>query len=986
MKKSLTVIILALSGATTALAQSKVNVSGIVIERGSNETVPSATVQVLSLPDSSYVSGAATDMNGSFKIQNLKKSKYLLKVSYVGYQSKILPFDLTKSKEKDESLGYITLSADAVLLKEASVTAHAAKVQASGDSLIFNASAYKMAAGSKLEDLVKKLPGVQIDNDGNITVNGKTLSKILVDGKEFFLNDKDMALKNIPTEMIDRIKAYDRKSDMARVTGIDDGEEETVLDLSVKKEMKQGWIGDLDLSLGTESRYSERLNVNRFTDSFNMSVIGSANNVGDRGFGGGGGRGWGGGGNGLRSSKEAGFNFSTFSDKLETGGSIGYRYNGSDVVNESSVQNFVTESGTFNNSKSKSLSSNSSVNFNYRLEWKPDSMTNIIFRPEASYSRSRGFSSSSSVTFNGDPNDLSDDPLSDVVNGGESLSEELQNLIVNTNLSRSQTYSNSRSVSGSLQVNRRLNSDGRNVTVRLTGGLNGSDSKQLSASQIKYNASDRTGDTNNRYYTTPGEGRNYSAQLTYSEPIAKRTYLQFSYKYAYSYTKNDRDAYTFDEGAFEELRNSLVSYRYDISSIIRYMEKKAVSDSIYNRLVDDDLSQFSEYKNYNHTITLQYRMVRDKFNFNVGIDALPQRTKLDYKYMKVDTAIVRNVFNMTPTMDFRYKFSKMEELRFRYRGSTSQPSMTNLLDITDDSDPLNIRKGNPGLKPSFSNDFRLFYNTYNPDRQQGIFSHAYFSMTQNSVANRTSYDKETGVTTTRPENINGNWNAGLFLGFNTALDKNKKFTLNTFTRGGYNNSVSYLDPTQYDEEKSKTRRIEVGENVSLSYRNDWLDVSLNGSFNYNHSKNNVLTTNNLNTYDFSYGAEMQLTLPWGTELNTDISQSSRRGYSQSSMNTNELIWNAQIQHSFLKGNALTLSFEVNDILGQKSNISRTISAMMSSDTRYNSINQYAMFHVIYKINIFGGKNVMGTDRGGFGGPGGGPGGPGRGPGGGRGPR
>lgn len=982
MRKALAMMFFVLCGLTTTFAQSKITVTGIVIDRGSNETVSYATVQALSLPDSTYVQGAATDLNGSFKIQNLKRGKYTLKVSFIGYQPKFIDFELTKDSEKETSLGYITLATDAVLLKEAEISANAAKVQMSGDSMIYNASAYRLAAGSKLEDLVKKLPGAQIDDDGNITINGKTLSKILVDGKEFFLNDMNMALKNIPTEMIEKVKAYDRKSDLARVTGIDDGEEETVLDLSVKKEMKQGWVGEADLSLGTESRYSEKLNVNRFTDKFQLSVIGSANNVGDRGFGGGGGRGgWGGNSNGLRASKEIGVNFSTFSDKLETGGSLRYRYNGTDVLQESSTQSFVTSTGAFTSSNNRSFSSNSSVDFNFRMEWKPDTMTNIIFRPNASYSRNRGYASSTSATFNDDPDEYSDDPLSNL-----DMLKAIDSLVVNTNASRSQTYSNSRSVGGTLQLNRKLNSDGRNITLRLNGEVGGSDSKQLSASQVEYVSSGDTDDTNNRYYTTPGRSHSYSIQGTYSEPIAKRTYLQFSYKYDYSYTKNDRQAFTYDEAAYEELRTSLQNYRYDISSIIDYLQTMSQNNSIYDKLADSDLSQYSEYKNYNHTISLMYRMVRDNYNFNVGVDALPQRTKLDYKYMSVDTAIVRNVFNFTPTLDFRYKFSKTSQLRFRYRGSTSQPSMTNLLDITDDSDPLNITKGNPGLKPSFTSTFRLFYNTYNPDRQQGIFTHLNFSTTRNSVANRTSYDSSTGVTTTRPENINGNWNANAFFGFNSALDKNKKFTINSFTNGSFNNQVSYLDPTQYDEEKSKTKRLNLGQRLELGYRNDWIEFSLNGNINYSHSRNNVISDNNLDTYDFSYGSELSLTLPWGTEITTDISQNSRRGYSQSSMNTDELVWNAQIAHSFLKGNALTLSLEMNDILGNKSTISRIISAMSSSDTRYNSIHQYAMLHVIYKINIFGGKNAMGTSDAqnfGPGGPGGGR--PGGGPGG-RGPR
>lgn len=258
-------------------------------------------------------------------------------------------------------------------------------------------------------------------------------------------------------------------------------------------------------------------------------------------------------------------------------------------------------------------------------------------------------------------------------------------------------------------------------------------------------------------------------------------------------------------------------------------------------------------------------------------------------------------------------------------------------------------------------------------------THIYFSTTKNDISNMISYDETTGVKTTQPMNINGNWNIGGMFNFNTALDHDHYYTVNTFTSVRYNNQVSYLDPQQYDINKSKTRQLNLGERLSLGYRNDWFEFTINGNINYSHSRNNVVESSNLDTYNFSYGFSTNIYMPWGTKIATDLSQNSRRGYSQSSMNTNELLWNAQISHSMLKNNALTISLQIYDILGQQSNISRTINAMMSSDTEYNSINQYAMLHVIYKLNLFGGKTAGQNMPGGGFGPGR------RGPGGGMGP-
>lgn len=276
MKKFLTIAALSLLCGGPIMAQSKYNISGSIIDKETNDAIISGTVQLINLPDSSFSAGVVTDTQGAFNFKNIAKGKYAIKVSYIGYQTKYVDLDLNTKKGKKVDMGYITMLTDAIMLKEAEVSAHASKVRVSGDSLIFNASAYRTPEGSVLEDLVKQLPGAKVDADGNVTINGKTVTKILIDGKEFFLDDKNVAMKNIPTDMIENLKSYDRKSDLARVTGIDDGEEETVLDLTVKKGMNNGWFGNVNLGAGTKHRYNERAMVNRFTDHTNFTVLGGA--------------------------------------------------------------------------------------------------------------------------------------------------------------------------------------------------------------------------------------------------------------------------------------------------------------------------------------------------------------------------------------------------------------------------------------------------------------------------------------------------------------------------------------------------------------------------------------------------------------------------------------------------------------------------------------------------------------------------------------
>jgi hypothetical protein len=322
-------------------------------------------------------------------------------------------------------------------------------------------------------------------------------------------------------------------------------------------------------------------------------------------------------------------------------------------------------------------------------------------------------------------------------------------------------------------------------------------------------------------------------------------------------------------------------------------------------------------------------------------------------------------------MDFRWKKSATGQLRFTYRANTSQPSMSDLLDITDDSDQLNIQKGNPGLKPSFTQNFQLFYNDYFQKHQRAVMTFVNFSTTANSIANKVTL-LDGGARMTRPENINGNWNGNVGFMFNTALDSAGYFNVNTFTNLGYVHNVGFVNDGKSDA-KSVTTSTTIMERLAASYRNDWFEIELNGSLNYNHNRSELQKNNNLDTWQFTYGGMVGVTAPWGTSLTTNMNMQSRRGYSDKSMNTNELIWNAQISQSFLRGNALTVSLQLYDILKQQSTVSRTISAMMRSDTEYNAITSYGMLHVIYRLNLFGGGGLFGGGRRGPGGPVGGPG-------------
>ena len=960
MKRSILSMLLMLV-AIASLAQERL-ISGKITDRDTKDPVEQVTIQLLKT-DSTYVSGAISNERGLFHVNAPANGKYLLKITSVGYKPTVKRIQI--SEDKNLAMGNVVIGADAIMLKGAVVTAMAQKVSLKEDTFVYNSAAYRTPEGSVVEELVKRLPGAEVSDDGTIKINGKEVKKILVDGKEFMTGDTKTALKNLPTSIIDKIKAYDEKSDLSKVTGIDDGEEQTVLDFGVKKGMNKGMISNIDLGVGNKNRYNMRGMGGYFAGNNRFMLFANANNTSDRGFGGGPGRGFWGGANGLNASKMIGANYNyELKNKFKFNTSLRWNHSDGDVWSSRSSENFMGSSSSFSNSLSQSFSRSNSWNGNIRLEWMPDSMTNILFRPSISWSTSDGLSGSQSASYNKDPYTITTkDPLSE--EGIEELDKA--EAMVNSQLTNGITYSDNNNIRGMLQVNRKLGNKGRNITFRVDAKYTDNDSKSISLNNAKLylvqtaEGKDSTYQTN-RYNLTPSKNYSYAGQLTYSEPLWKATFLQFSYKFTYSYSKSDRSTYDFSKYA--------MSGNHEYRGWDSYLNPFAGHLNDYR---DDDLSRFSEYRNYNHDIQVMMRFIRQKYNLNFGVMVQPQQSKYiqDYQGVHVDT--VRNVVNVSPTLDFRYRFSKMSNLRINYRGTTSQPSISQLLDITDNSDPLNISMGNPGLKPSFTQNFRLFYNNFVQNHNKGIMTFVNFSTTNNSISNKVTYDETTGGRITRPENINGNWNAmGAFM-FNCSIDSAGVWNINTDTNLGYNNYVSYLSlDKQSDSQKNTTRSTTWRERLSFSYRNDWAEFSLDGTLTYNKAKNKLQPNSNLETWQFSYGPSMTLTAPWGTSLNSSLSINSRRGYNDSSMNTDEFVWNAQLSQSFLKGKPLTIMLQFYDLLRQQSTFSRAISATSRTDTEYNAINSYAMLHVIYRLNLFGGKQARQGGPDGPGGPGGRP--------------
>ena len=922
-------------------------VSGSVKDAELKEPMVQASVQLFRQRDSTFVGGTVTDLLGNFSVEAPANGIYRLKISSVGFQP--IEREVTLRRNQSQELGLLLMSSDAVMLKETVVTGRAAQIIVKKDTLVYNPDAYRTPEGSPIEELIKRMPGAEVDEDGNITVNGKKIEKILLDGKEFMLGDVETALKNLPVSIIQSVKFYDRQSDQARITGIEDGNKEAVLDFTIKKGMNRGYMTNLDLAGGTEHRYASRGMGSSFTDKMRFVLLGNFNNKEEN-------AGWWN-RRGLNARKMLGTNFNYDDDKkLKIDASVRWNHRDGDNANENASENFYSQDyRTFSNSRSKNLSRSNNWWGNVRVEWKPDTLTNILLRANGSYGTNDGMSESSSATFSDDPYLYVDDPMTSL----SPLNPSLSPLIVNHNQNASLSYGENKNAWAMLQFYRRLNPKGRNITLRVEGSLGDSESRNTSNNDVRlFRVKNTAGQDSTyftaRYNTTPSDNQGYVLSALYSEPLWKGAHLQANYELRYSQNKSDRLTYDFSHLPVNPFYGLEPEYR-EWEPWIGENSSLFTHHSSLESFLDRNLSRYSEYKNYTHNIRLTLRHWQKEYDYNIGFLVQPQHSNFiqDYRGIYVDT--IRNVVNLTPTVDFHYNFSDQQSIRLTYRGDTRQPDITQLLDITDDSNPLYITQGNPGLKPQFTNTLNLYYNNYIQKHKRSIVVYANYRHIRNSISNLVSYNAETGGSLSRPENINGNWNADGGLNLSTAIDSAAHWNVGSDTRIRYNNYVSYVAQNKADAAKNTTKTTNLNQRLNISFRNDWLEVAADGSMRYQHSRNELQPNADLDTWQFSYGGQMMVRLPIGLEISTNLHENSRRGYNDPSSNTNELIWNGQISKTFLKSKTLVVALNFYDLLGQQSNYERWVNANGRSDTRYNSINSYAMLHVRYRLNMFGGK-------------------------------
>ncbi|MDR1763534.1 MAG: outer membrane beta-barrel protein [Dysgonamonadaceae bacterium] len=910
-------------------------VEGLCFDSLYQEPLEMANVDLRRLRDSVFVQGAYTDKNGRFSLKNVKADSYIVSVSYLGYETKSVNVAQSRFTKSPLNIGKLYLQPIDQILAVIEVIAEIPEMIIKEDTIEYNADAFRLTDGAVVEDLLKRLPGVEVDADGKITSStGKEITRVFVDGKEFFGSDPKLATRNLTANMVDKVQVVEKKSDLAILTGVEDDDPETVINITIKKGMKQGWMGNLtggagallDNKMDEDLRYSTNMNINRFTDKDQFTFIANANNINQRGSTDRGnnvrsGRGGGAAGNGIISSNTFGLNTNNIiNEKLKFGSNIQYNYSDNYVKNNSLRQTFF-ENDSLNLRSANSIDRDYTNNivFNGKLEFQPDSSTTVIFTPTASYNFSTSRTESSQATEDGDGSQINSSNASNVLN------------------------SNGFQMRMQLDVSRKLSAAGRKASISGWYSINNSSGDGENTSENIFYRNHSRDKILNQQAHTESNRNSWNLRATYVEPLGKGNFLNFSYQIQNNDTRNRKTTLDYDS----------LSGTYSI--------------------LNPDYSKSSETRSITQNIRANFNSNKTNYAYNAGVSLSPvfnkSRNYIEDWYGEGLDSVVnlqngRNTINYAPFLEFTYRMSSdriiRKNLKLRYNGQSRQPSVTQLDPSENNTNPLNIRSGNPDLLPSFNNNTRLEYSFSNRETQRSFTAGLQHTFVQNEIVNFTSYDSETGVQYTRPINENGTWNTAANLMYSTPFDRKKKLKFTTRTNASYNNNIQYsrAGATQ-ESNRYISNTLNLKEEITLSYSNNWYYGQIRANAGNQNTKYSLEGLTGINNYNFTFAYNMQLTLPKSFVFATDVNWTGNRGMS-AGYNKNETLWNAEISKQFLKQNRGTLRLQFTDILHQRLNISRQVGGDYIQDSEFTALSSYFLLSFSYRFNQIGGSSSRGS--------------------------
>ena len=903
----------------TLFAQQRVDVTGKTLVVSNNgegqEVLPYTNILVLEAGDSTLVKGVMSDAGGNFRLSfhAKKESPYLLKVSYIGMKPEFRALNTGKTKIH---VGNIVLT-EGLELSEVVVTAPIKEVELVGDTTVINAGAYRIPEGSNLEELVKKIPGLEYDRQNKTLVyNGLPIAEINVNGEAFFAGNHALALENLPADLVSRIKVYDKRSEMEKFMGIKTGEENYVLDLQTKKEFNGTLMTSVAAGKGNNKKKEAELISNFFkTGGENLSVIAKSGNR-----------------NMTSANKDnrqdnVAVNFlKKFGKKIHLNGNVMYSnaINGNEGT--SYYEQYLKTGNRYRYATSDRHNTNRMASTMLSMKWNIDKMT--LLNLSGSFSAMKGTNGSDSrqATYNENPELDITAPFN-----GEENGQTENDIRVNGIRMNSRSTSANRQYFLNADLTRRLNEKGSSLglTMQYSEGRGKNEAFSMSSTTY-YQLQDEWGNDSvlyrNQYYDSPNRNRKFSLGLILTQPLHKSLRAQLSYKFRRENQNNDRNTYDlsrFFDGTDDEPLYTLPEG--------------------YEAAYTDSLSNRSRSHTTAHEVALHLNYTDRTWEINAGLSVVPERQSLDQKTGRMQADTLRTSVNYYPAVTVLWH-KKKTRVQLSYEGDTKQPGLTELLTLTDNSDPLNITRGNPSLRPSYNQRVRLEAR----DTKIGLNGDMTWANTVNSVTRAVTYNTQTGGIESYPVNVNGNWNARATVRYQKRIKR--RFSVTARTGASFSQNVSLINEGQQEmPERSTTHNTTLNANLRLGYQPQWGGFDLTGDWRFRHSTNLLRETGDY-TRDYRLGVNAYADLPGGIQLRSDVDYSFRNGTNITPGEDDQVVWNASLSWRFLKQKKAELSFYWADILSQKKNFTRSVSSSRLSERHTQQIGSWFMLSFKYRFN------------------------------------
>lgn len=942
------------------------HIVGRIVDAETKKEIVGATVELLSAKDSSVIRSTFVSEHNYwgyttylYNIEVENNTDYLLRVSALGYTTVYKAIKVQMDKRVNEQrIDDIFLNEDSHQLGEIVVKATKIKMVMRGDTIVYDASAFNLAEGSMLDALIRQLPGAKLDK-GVITVNGRKVSSLLIDGRDFFNGDAKKALENLPAYTVKEVKAYEKAGKKSRLMGRDMGDKAFVLDVALRKEYQRGMMANIDLGGGTSERFSGKLFAMAYDRKNRLSVAANGNNVNDPNLPGenvssdfmptaGG---------GTQTKRDIVFDFNhegkTEDDMIALSSSLSH--DNTNLSSRTSTQTFLSGGDYYGLTRSAQHSKLRSVDLaaNFGVHPKKNMLSG---RMSFAGSKARDHSESLSGQFNENPTDIASvlDSLF-LPNASDRLMSMAVNRVRNLTRNHADNLAFQASLNDQIAIGKGEGNYENFISLGADLTYSRSKTKNFAINDIDYlsqSATESDDDHRNTFTDSPQHNFSYTLSAVYNHRLTRQDdpvntlFVGLNYLYLHLYNSSNSSLYRLDW---------LTDYsedNYPLGTLPS--EQEALLQT---------LDETNSYKSREHTSS---HMINPSVWFSHGDGTrMPQwsvrleaNTQLKHErlsyYRQKQYDRSRNSVLISPMMTISYQLNDSTGTRLAqltYNGRQSEPELVSLLGIHDDSNPLYVTDGNPNLKKSLFHSVGLSYNIFDLHRQRMFNANLYYSLTQRAVANAVYYDKSTGITHSRKVNVGGNWSLNGSVGLSQPVDRAKRFTLEGQLNSSFTNSVDLTSVGGTENPRSNVRTLSTSVNLQATYQLDTrLRIFANATTSNQWVTSDRSDFDNVNAWDNSCKIGGRAELPLGFQFSTDITEYWRNGYSDKEMNNSELVWNAQLTKKVMR-NQLTLSLVAYDILGHISSTHYTLNSQGRTETWSNSIPRYLMLHAAYHFTM-----------------------------------